>query len=201
MENKIIKNVLSKEQIESVYKIIDTTPEEQTRLQTRFGHKAYMVSLGDDIRKRLESVIQEHYGKDWVLNDYQFARYSKKYGYEPKLYPHFDDVFKNHRLTLDVQVNSTIAWPIVVEGKEFVLNNNEGVVFSGTDQIHWRSNLELSDTDIVDMIFCHCENINDPRNPITDEHLDKMNNLEKIWSEKVNITRDEIIIDKVNNGN
>ncbi len=200
MENKIIKNILSEEQIKKVYEVVDSTPDDRTRLQTRLGHKAYLVGLGDDIKKRLESVVQEHYGKDWVLNDYQFARYSKKYGYEPKLYAHFDDAFQTHRLTLDVQVHSTVSWPIVVEGKEFLLNDNEGVVFSGTDQIHWRTNLELSDDDVVDMIFCHCENINDPRNPITKEHLDEMHKREKIWADKVNITREEILVDREGNG-
>lgn len=201
MENKIIKNILSKEQIEAVYKVIDSTPETKTQLQTRIGHRAYLVSLGDDITNTLESIVQEHYGKDWILKDCQFARYSKKYGYEPKLYPHFDDAFKDHRLTLDVQVHSTVAWPIVVEGQEFLLKNNEGVVFSGTDQIHWRTNVELSEDDVVDMIFCHCEKVDDLKDFVTEEHLNKMRNLEKIWSEKVNIIRDEVIIDKVNNGN
>ena len=201
MENKIIKNILSEEQIKNIYDIVDSTPETHTILQKRLGHKAYLVGLGDDIKNKLQSIVQEHYGKDWVLNDYQFARYSKKYGYEPKLYPHFDGAFENHRLTLDVQVNSTISWPIVVEGKEFILNNNEGLVFSGTDQIHWRSHLELSDDDIVDMIFCHCEKINDLKEPITEEHLDKMKKLQDEWQDKINITTAEILLDKENNGN
>jgi hypothetical protein len=200
MENKVIKNILSEEQIKTVYKIIDSTPEEQTLVVTRLGHKAYMVGLGDEIKNKLQSIVQEHYGKDWVLNDYQFARYSKKYGYAPKLYPHFDQAFKTHRLTLDVQLHSTVSWPIVVEGQEFLLNDNEGIVFSGTDQIHWRSDIELSNDDVVDMIFCHCENINDPRNPITEEHIDKMLQLEKIWSDKINITREEVLVDGENNG-
>jgi hypothetical protein len=200
MENKIIKNILSKEQIKNVYQIIDSTPDELTRIQNRLGHKAYMVGLGDDVKNTLQSVVQQHYGKDWTVRDYQFARYSKKYGYETKLYPHFDDAFETHRLTLDVQVHSTVSWPIVVEGKEFLLNDNEGVVFFGTDQVHWRTNMQLSDDDIVDMIFCHCENLSDPRNPVTKEHRDNMRKIEEVWLNKVNVKTEPILVDRKDSG-
>jgi hypothetical protein len=190
MKNMIIKNVLSEEQIREIYKIINGVPEEDTHTQERLGHKAYLVSLGEDIRAQLEKVVQENYGPEWFLNDYQFARYSKKFGYKPKLYPHFDDAFSVHKLTLDVQVYSTVSWPLVVEGEEFVLNNNEALTFSGTDQIHWRTPMDLSDDDVVDMLFAHCEMRNDPRGPITKEHKDEMNRREAEWAQKVTISRE-----------
>ena len=194
MKNIIIKDILSEDQIKHIYEIIDATPEEKTQTQTRLGHRAYLVGLGEDLRSHLEKIVQEHYGSEWFLNDYQFARYSTKFGYKPKLYPHFDEAFSAHKLTLDVQVHSTVKWPIVVEGEEFLLNDNEGVVFFGTDQIHWRTPVDLSEDDVVDMIFCHCEMVNDPRGPITEEDRQKMFAREKEWAEKVTISRDEVIV-------
>ena len=195
MKNMIIKNILSEEQIRNIYAIINEVPEEKTQTQTRLGHKAYLVSLGDDLRAHLEKIVQDNYGPEWFLNDYQFARYSTKFGYKPKLYPHFDDAFSAHKLTLDVQVYSTVSWPIVVEGEEFVLNNNDGVTFSGTDQIHWRTPMDLSDDDVVDMIFAHCEMRNDPRGPVTQEHKDAMKVREAEWAAKIDISREAETVD------
>jgi hypothetical protein len=56
---------------------------------------------------------------------------------------------------LDVQLKSNINWPIVVEGKEIQLGDNDAVTFSGTHQIHWRAPLEFKDGDFIDMLFCH----------------------------------------------
>jgi hypothetical protein len=193
MENIIVKNILTQEQIDHIYSVIDSTPEEKTHIQKRLGHKAYLVGLGEDLRKYFEEVIQKHYGEEWVLTDYQFARYSSKFGYKPKLYPHYDDAFDVHKLTLDVQVKSTIDWPLIVEGKEFLLKDNDGLVFSGTDQIHWRSEAELSEDDIVDLIFCHAERKDGPNKFITQEHKDKMKVLEKEWQKKIFISLEEEI--------
>ena len=104
---------------------------------------------------------------------------------------HFDDAFEVHKLTLDVQINSTLDWPIVVEGKEFLLKNNEGVVFSGTDQIHWRAPADLSDTDVVDMMFCHAERKDGPNKFVTKEHQEKMFILQEEWAKKIDINRGE----------
>ena len=95
-------------------------------------------------------------GEQMILSELSFARYSREYGYEPKLFPHFDTHDKDgQRITLDIQLNSTTPWAVVVEGESFNLDNNDGLVFSGTQQVHWRENKKLSNTDKVDMLFVH----------------------------------------------
>jgi hypothetical protein len=191
MENIIVKNILTQEQIDHIYSQVDSAPKEKTTIQTRLGHQAYFVGFDESLRVHFEKIIQKHYGEEWILTDFQFARYSTKFGYKPKLYPHFDDAFEVHKLTLDVQINSTLDWPIVVEGKEFLLKNNEGVVFSGTDQIHWRAPADLSDTDVVDMMFCHAERKDGPNKFVTKEHQEKMFILQEEWAKKIDINRGE----------
>lgn len=199
MENIIIKNILNKDQIDHIYSVVNSAPKEQTKTQQRLGHKAYFVSLGEEIRKHFEEVVQKYYGDEWILTDYQFARYSTKFGYKPKLYPHFDAVFDVHKLTLDVQISSTVDWPIVVEGKEFLLKDNEGLIFSGTDQIHWRSDLDLSENDVVDLVFCHCERKDGPNRTISKEHKKNMEVREKQWQDKVLISK-EVEFFNIENG-
>ena len=192
MQNIIIKDILSEDQIKQIYEIVDSTPEESTTVQDRIGHKAYLVSLGENIREHLEKIVQDRFGEDWILNAYQFARYSKEYGYMPKLYPHYDDAFRDHKLTLDVQIKGTKPWGIVVEGDEYILNNNEALTFSGTDQIHWRSDIEFNDDDCFDMIFCHFSKVNDSRGKIGEEWLNYMKYKEEFWLNKINISSEAI---------
>lgn len=190
--NHIITDVLNEEDYSAIYSIIDSTPEAQTVLMQRMGQRAYLTSLGDSIHKKIEERVQSIYGEGWILNQYQFARYCNDWGFEAKLYPHVDDAFPDHKITFDIQLNSTVDWPIVVEGKEFILKNNEGLFFSGTDQVHWRNPIKLSDNDVVDMIFCHFSNPSHPESQITDEWKEIRSEREKYWDEKVQINREPV---------
>jgi len=192
LENIIIDNVLTQEEIDSVYKVVNSTDFETTLVQKSMGHRAYLVPLGEDIRIKLEKTIQDIYGDDWILNAYQFAKYTKEWGYKLKLYPHFDDTFEDHKLTFDIQIKGTKAWPIVIEGNSKTLKDNQGLVFSGTDQIHWREYLDFNDDDYFDMIFCHFTKQNDPRGKVTKDWTDKMYEKEKYWKELCNIPEEPI---------
>lgn len=198
LDNTIINDILSDEDIASVYKIIDALDEDQTVVQGRLGHKAYLTSFPEPIRQKLEKSVQDIYGQDWVLEAHQFARYSLEYGFVPKLYPHFDDAFDNHRLTLDVQLFGSRPWPLVVEGKSFTLKNNQGLVFSGTSQIHWREKFDFQQDDRFDMIFCHLHNVSDPDAEVSLEWTDSMNKRMFDWADKVQISMEEVKLDEHN---
>ena len=191
-DNRIIKDIFTEEDYEAIYKVVDNLDMDSTKLVESMGQRAYLTSLGEPIREKLEKRVQELYGEDWILKAYQFARYTKKWGYETKLYPHLDDAFEDHKITLDVQLKSTIAWPIVVEGQEFTLNDNEGVFFSGTDQVHWRKKMDLSEDDVVDMIFCHCSNPTHPDSLISDEWRKQRAETEKYWIDVLNISSEDV---------
>lgn len=190
IENIIIDNIFSQEQIDYIYDVIKNTPEDRGVVQTRLGHRAWLATFNEDLRLHLEKIVQDRFGSDWYLNEFQFARYSNEYGYLPKLYPHFDDMFASHKLTLDVQIKANTEWPLVVEGKSFTLNDNQGLIFSGTDQIHWREEKTLKDGEYLDMFFCHLQK----DEPISQEWKDMMQAREKEWLDKIGISRDEIKI-------
>jgi hypothetical protein len=187
LENIVLKNILTDEEIKDVYETINNTPEDKTRVQDRIGHKAFLTGLPEHVRLKMEKTVQDIYGKEWVLEAYQFARYSLDYGYVPKLYPHYDDAFDVHRLTLDVQVYGTKPWPLVVEGRSFTLEDNEALIFSGTGQIHWREPIDFTADDQFDMIFCHFHKINDETSGVTQEWLDHMSSKMDYWVKEVGI--------------
>jgi hypothetical protein len=192
IENIIIDNIFSQEQIEYIYGVIKSTPEDKGTVQTRLGHRAWFAQFDESLRLHLQKIVQDRFGSDWYLNEFQFARYSNEYGYQPKLYPHYDDAFKCHKLTLDIQIESNTVWPIVVEGKSFTLEDNQGLIFSGTDQIHWREDKVLEDGEFLDMFFCHLQKDVE----VSDEWKQHMIEKEKYWNDIVGISREAVELDK-----
>jgi hypothetical protein len=150
----VYKNVITEEQKKLVYyeveKIVDNFIT-----QDFVGHRAWTFH-NEELKKYLTIWMSDVLGEQMILSELSFARYSCKYGYEPKLFPHFDTHERDgQRITLDIQLNATTPWAVVVENESFNLENNDGLVFSGTQQVHWRENKKLLDTDEVDMLFVH----------------------------------------------
>lgn len=160
-EVKKVANIFSEDQIKKIYEIIDNTPEEKTRLQPWASHKVWDVSLGKDIEARINEVVKESLGDHLELRmDYSFARYSPKFGYKAKLFPHYD-TRPHQRVTFDIQLRASEPWGLVVENIDYSISDNEALVFAGTQQIHWRENKEIAPDAEIDMIFCHLEYVND----------------------------------------
>jgi hypothetical protein len=156
-EPVVAKNVLLPEHIEEIYKKVRETPDSETRIQPWAGHKIWDIPFSKDIENRITMVAQELLGDSVILNyDYSFARYSPKFGYECKLFPHYDNR-EAQRVTFDLQLKASEPWAVVVENKKFYLNDNEALMFAGTQQIHWRENKKIKDDAEIDMIFCHLE--------------------------------------------
>lgn len=158
---KIIKDIFSEEQIDKIYNIINNTSEKNTRLQSWASHKVWDVTLGEEIESRINEVVKENLGSHLELRkDYSFARYSPKFGYKAKLFPHYD-TRPHQRVTFDIQLRASEPWGLVVENEDYLLEDNEALVFAGTQQIHWRANKEIAADAEIDMIFCHLEYVND----------------------------------------
>jgi hypothetical protein len=150
----IYKNIITEEQNKLIYNEVEKVKDNYIT-QDFVGHRAWTFQ-NTELEKYLNMWMSNLLNEQMFLTELSFARYSNEYGYEPKLFPHFDTHEKDgQRITLDIQLNSTTPWAVVVEGESFNLENNDGLVFAGTQQIHWRENKKLSDNDRVDMLFAH----------------------------------------------
>jgi len=159
VENKIVDNVLTEQEILQVYNAIENkngeafiAPHCQLNL---------FIQLPENIVDKLTAKAIEASGfPNLELSEYCYARYKKTKNengkeYKPSLFPHYDETFKEPRFTFDYQLKGTIPWEIVVEDRGLTLKDNQAATFSGTHQIHWRTPTEFSEDDFVDMIFCH----------------------------------------------
>lgn len=148
-------NIFTDEEIKQIYDSIDLQSNKNTATVSIYGQKVWHTPLPENIVERVTHQMNIIHNQDFKLEAMSFARYSKEYSDIPILTPHYDNTFKEPRVTLDVQLRSNISWDIIVEGIRLKLQDNEAAAFSGTHQIHWREPIEFQDNDFVEMLFCH----------------------------------------------
>jgi hypothetical protein len=157
--NTIVKDVLTDEEIASIYKMLETPS--QKYVMKRFNQKISDFQLPPSVAKKIVDHCEKISGESGlVISEYQFARYTNIYEEDgtlgaPLLSPHYDETFKEPRFTFDYQMKSNTTWPLVVEEREYPLEDNQALTFSGTHQIHWRTKKVFSDEEFIDMIFFH----------------------------------------------
>ena len=190
LENKIVKNILSQDQIDFLYDIMKNSPEDKYDHVPHLGHTTYYSEFTPEFKKYILDIVHENVDEKLIITEMAISRYHTDSGFVPKLFPHYDH-FEESRVTFDVQINSNIVWPIVVEGKEYILNNNEALIFSGTDQIHWRTRKRLTNEDKVDMLFVHLSRVNN-NIKITDEEKAERESRCLAYRKKVSIPLDPI---------
>jgi hypothetical protein len=163
--NVILDNVLSENEIAQIYSIIENPI--QKRLPNQFAQVVSDFNLPGMIAQKIISYSEKISGESGLeISEYQFARYQNvnepNSGEQilPNLIPHWDASFEEPRFTFDYQIGGNTTWPLVVEDKEFVLQNNTALTFSGTHQIHWRVPKSFQENEYLDMVFFHLRKIN-----------------------------------------
>lgn len=164
----VIDNVLTKENISYIYDNIDKGTE---TMQSWGGRKSLSVPPSQSLELNLNTIMTMKMRQNMELKEFFFVRYSKEYGFESKLFPHYDNR-KAQRITLDIQLNATEDWGIVVEGDTTTLKYNQGLVFAGTQQIHWRENKKISNDSVIDMLICNFAH--NPERPLVDGQVEKL---------------------------
>lgn len=94
-----------------------------------------------------------------TFNDYSLkragfhtARYQIHNGIVPQLWKHWDQSACQY--SLDLCIEKTLDWQLVVEDQEFEEQPNTCVVFSGNDMLHWRTPYPSNDeNDYVTLLF------------------------------------------------
>jgi hypothetical protein len=137
-----------------------------------FGYISYNKNPDSFVLNRVMELIRENTNIPVNNPDFHFAKYAKSSGYRPQLYPHYDTHLANPHLTLSIQVGGTFRWPMLIDGKSYVLQDNQGILFSGTHQIHWRQNVEFGDNDYNDVLLCQFKLLNDEI--LSEDHINHM---------------------------
>jgi hypothetical protein len=99
--------------------------------------------------EHLLPIVRQVFGDDSIVPSYNcWARYSSA---ESRLPAHKDS--NACTFTVDYCVQQHEPWPLYVEGTEYLLQENQSLLFMGEDQEHWRP--EFKPGNMVEMIFFH----------------------------------------------
>lgn len=177
--NMIVDNVLTDEEIKQVYKALET-PSGNNFVKVHCQYNTFIQLPQNVVDKFVEAARKASGNDNLVMTEYCHAKYNNRISdngqtqYRPSLFPHYDETFKEPRFTFDYQLDANTRWPIVVEDKPLVLENNQAATFSGTHQIHWREATKFSDDEYVEMIFCHLTDPTlPPKTPEVNAEMDK----------------------------
>lgn len=165
---KIVKNIFTEKELIFLYNEINNIIKQDYVVQEVLGRlysilywKEYKeenngsinLKINKKIVNKIIDIAEKKLNKQLELESISFTRYSKQYG-SPNLHPHVDTKFKTPRLTFDIQLDSNLDWAIVVEGESSILKNNEALIFSGTNEVHWREKKVFNDDEYLDMLLC-----------------------------------------------
>lgn len=178
--NIVIDNVLTQEEISEIFEIVGKTTN--TGFQEYLCYTMWHIQLPQHLIEKFTRYAEEIAGIPLVLREYNLSRYQKtisdckKFLYNPMLFPHTDDAFKEDRFTVDYQIRSNVDWEIVVDNweseKEYTLKDNQALTFSGTHQIHWRPKRDFKDGEFLEAVFLHFSPV-EPK-PFSEEHKQKV---------------------------
>jgi hypothetical protein len=167
----VIDNVFSQLQIDQIYSSFD---ENEAPLESEFGRKSYLIRRAkiESVFQTVEKLMCDAFEQRMLCNEDPFLiRYNIEYGFKTKLAPHFDRR-KYHKAVFDVQLNYDEDWAVVIKGKTYNLKFNQGLLFIGTDQLHWREDKTLKPGSQIDMLIWNIDFL--PRIPSGEDHYKKM---------------------------
>lgn len=149
---RIIKNVLTEKEIDELTAAVNFARNNQGYSPVVFkwwGRLSHDVTVPESVKKKFDDIVKSI---DPTFNqvDQNSFIYSGIYGKKTHLPPH-QDAGGKLEVTLDYQLDANVSWPIIVEGEEFVLENNDLLIFGGASYVHWRTEKFLTEDEHVDM--------------------------------------------------
>ena len=180
MNIKIIKNILSAEEISTINAVIDNEISSRTiskkDLEVNKEHGVAEIEywkdrgridirnpkIPQDIIDKFYNVVKNNVDED-IYMGFDFvihAEYSTRSEGNPTLIPHFD-ISMGSTLILDYQLESNVSWGIGVESKTVNLEDNDGLLFDPLEYVHYRPVKTFKDGEFVKMLFLRFNVAND----------------------------------------
>lgn len=193
---QIYNDVFSKDTYDKIYTAVDSifpeklSPEVEAnagyRNVTDLGYFAIPVSphkFGDEVFQEVQAVVENMLNIKVSKPDIHFARYTKNTGAIPMLGSHYDKMLEYPTVTMSIQLKATMPWALGAYQTTEMIGSNDGLLFSGSHQVHWRPKQHFGDDDYFDIMVCQMTVSNEK---LTQEHIDKMHDLvqhhaNKIW--------------------
>jgi hypothetical protein len=153
-EPVIIKNVFSTEEHNELKNIMKNW-QLGSNWDSTLGRHLVNSPVIDNYAEKLIPLAKKMFNSENIKTSYSlFAHYE---GPGANLFRHVDDNACTY--TIDLCLYQTEPWAIGInhnnEDKEYILQENEAVLYYGNDQEHWRPKFPNPESQNVGMIFFH----------------------------------------------
>ena len=156
-EPKVIKDFFTESMFESVKQAISTTGlgSKDHTYHTMLGRWESPIMFDDATEQYCLEKARELFNDNTLKKAYFFAvRYQIKDGCIPHLWEHTDQ--NGTQTTIDITVENTAKWGLIVEGKHFEQNPNDAIIFCGQQHMHARPAYPTDDTEaFTTVLFLH----------------------------------------------
>jgi alkylated DNA repair dioxygenase AlkB len=156
-EPKVIKNFFTNEMLERVKQIVNNTGMGTDALQfhTMLARWEASIDFDDDIEEYCLNKAREIFKDNTLQKAYFYAvRYQFKDGCVPHLWEHTDQ--NGTQTTIDITIENTANWGLIVEEQHFDQNPNDAIIFCGQQHIHSRPPYPTTDPDkYTTVLFLH----------------------------------------------
>lgn len=196
MENIVLKNILSKEELSRLMDAIqkefnsreivnqgsphsDTDRDDTVTYLKDYGRiDIRRPDLPVDIIEKISNLVLNNIDPSFTNTVFDFviyAEYSNRSGANPRLEPHYD-VSKVATLILDYQVESNVDWDINVGYDSYTLEDNSGLLFDPLENVHYRPIQKFKDGEFVKMLFFRFSSSKEiyPKQKYTQHEIDEL---------------------------
>ena len=194
MENKIINNVFTEQEIKDIENAA-FLKKDDTEIQTFLGRTRLDYSFEDidklpkSILNKANDLIKEFSDKNkrkYSFRYFTLVEYNNEFGM-PQLGPHKDTCAFTG--TILCQLKSNIAWDIYVEGIPYMLTDNSALLINARDQDHWRMHKEFNEGDYLKMVFLHYMDLDDQE--MNTSNADQLHEVNMKWAHITGYTPDQ----------
>jgi hypothetical protein len=156
-EPRIIKKFFTQEMFERIKKTVAETKmgSDELFFHTMLARWESPIQFDQDIEDYCLNRAKEIFNEPKLKKAYFYAvRYQRKNGCIPHLWEHTDQ--NGTQTTIDITVENTANWGLIVEGQHFEQNPNDAIIFCGQQHIHARPPYPTKDPDkFTTVLFLH----------------------------------------------
>jgi len=156
-EPRVVKDFFTPDMYERVKQaVVDTKMgTNESTFHTMLARWEAPIQFDDDIEAHCLQKARELFNDDTLQKAYFFAvRYQIKDGCIPHLWEHTDQ--NGTQTTIDITVENTAEWGLLVEGQFFEQLPNDAIIFCGQQHMHARPPYPTDDpTKYTTVLFLH----------------------------------------------
>ena len=156
-EPHVVNEFFTAEMFERVKQSVSDTKigTDESEFHTMLARWESPIQFDHDIEDHCIKKAREIFGDPTLKKAYFFVvRYQRKHGCVPHLWEHTDQ--NGTQTTIDITVENTADWDIVVEGQRFAQKPNDAIIFCGQQHIHSRPPYPTHREDVwTTVLFLH----------------------------------------------